>query len=266
MAKKVLKIGMVLISILIFLGGNNSVLAKTKSFLTCTYETEENEVAEDKISIMCVIDEKFKYKCYQESGGKEATTKSPKASIFNWTEKIEGRDIIQTYVKEERKCPDYGLMYSKRFTMHTTREDAELLNCLPMCMEAGSEKILKKINETYGDNVIIGNNDNNEEQESRGDGCAAFGAETTKIVQWIFRLIRIGVPVIIIFLTIVDFAAVVFSGEEKNFKETGKRFATRLVIGLVIIFLPMILAFVIDLSGALVPYGIDRGELFCSVI
>lgn len=95
--------------------------------------------------------------------------------------------------------------------------------------------------------------------------CAIFGEKTTDLLQWIIDLIQIAVPVIIIIMTIVDFVGVAVSGEEKNFKAAGSKLVKRLIVGITIIFLPMLLAFIIDFSGALVPYGIERNQLFCSL-
>ncbi len=96
-------------------------------------------------------------------------------------------------------------------------------------------------------------------------GCNLLGDNTTPIVQWIIDLIQIAVPIIIIIMTIIDFTGIVLSGEEKNFKAAGSKLLKRLIIGVVIILLPMLLAYIIDLSGVLVPYGIDRGQIFCSL-
>lgn len=95
--------------------------------------------------------------------------------------------------------------------------------------------------------------------------CAIFGENVTPIIQWVIDLVNISVPVLIIILTIIDFASVVLSGEDKNFKAAGSKLVKRLIIGVIIIFLPMLLTFIIDFSGALVPYGIERNQLFCSL-
>lgn len=95
--------------------------------------------------------------------------------------------------------------------------------------------------------------------------CAVFGEKTTKLIEWAIDLIQIAIPVIIIIMSIVDFTGVALSGEEKNFKAAGSKLVKRLVIGIAFILLPMLLAFIIDFSGALVPYGIEKDQLFCSL-
>ena len=91
--------------------------------------------------------------------------------------------------------------------------------------------------------------------------CALLGDKFGGIVKWAIDLIQIAIPVIIIIMTIIDFSGVVFSGEDKNFKAAGSKFIKRLVIGAIVILLPMLIAFLIDLSGVLVPYGIERDQL-----
>ncbi len=107
-------------------------------------------------------------------------------------------------------------------------------------------------------------NDDNAQQGGTSN-CDIFGKRLTDILKQIIDLIQIAIPVVIIILTIVDFVGIVLSGEEKNFKAAGNKFVKRIIIGVAVIFLPMLLAFIIDLSGALVPYGIERNQLFCSL-
>lgn len=95
--------------------------------------------------------------------------------------------------------------------------------------------------------------------------CAILGEELGNMVKAAIDLIQLAIPIIIIILTIIDFTGIVLSGEDKNFKAAGTKFVKRLLIGAAIIFLPMLLTFIIDMSGVLVPYGIERNELFCSL-
>ncbi len=102
-------------------------------------------------------------------------------------------------------------------------------------------------------------------QEKPASQCNLLGDKLGSIIKWFVDLIQISIPIIIIIMTIVDFTGVVFSGEDKNFKAAGTKFVKRFIIGVAIILLPMLITFIIDMSGVLVPYGIDKNQLFCSI-
>lgn len=86
---------------------------------------------------------------------------------------------------------------------------------------------------------------------------------TTKLLKQIYGLIKYLIPVLVIGLSIVDFLKVLLSGEEKVYKESWLKFVKRLVIGVVILILPVILSFIINLSGVLESYGVDKNNIFC---
>ena len=79
--------------------------------------------------------------------------------------------------------------------------------------------------------------------------CGIFGEETWSFIKNIYTVIRILVPVLIIFLGIIDFLKVVFTGEDKDLKTSGKRFLKRIIAGVVFLLLPILLQFVMNLAG-----------------
>ncbi len=98
-------------------------------------------------------------------------------------------------------------------------------------------------------------------------GCDILGgvdSETVQILSTVVKIVRLGVPILIIILGVIDFMKILFSGEEKVFKESFNRFIKRLGIGVIIIFLPYILQFLVALSGVESQYGIDN--FFCGII
>ncbi len=104
-------------------------------------------------------------------------------------------------------------------------------------------------------------------QTSGTVGCAILGganSETVKILASVVKMIRLGVPILIIILGIIDFMRILFSGEEKVFKESFSRFTKRIMIGVIIIFVPYFLQLVLNLSGIQTQYGIDN--FFCGII
>ena len=94
-------------------------------------------------------------------------------------------------------------------------------------------------------------------------GCDVLGPKTSELLKWGLNLLRIGGPLLVIALGITDFLKVLLSGEDKEYKECGKKFIKRLLALVVLQLLPYILFFVIDISGVTTQYGIERGEIYC---
>lgn len=72
---------------------------------------------------------------------------------------------------------------------------------------------------------------------------------TWSYIKLLYNLVRIVVPVLVIVLGMVDFATVVFSGEDKDMKAAGQRFLKRVIIGVAFILLPFLIDFIFDLVG-----------------
>ena len=95
-------------------------------------------------------------------------------------------------------------------------------------------------------------------------GCGLLGENTLNIIKKLFRFSRFAIPILVIILGLTDFLGVVFSGEEKNFKEAGNRFVKRLMAGVLIVFVPYILTMLINISGIPGDYDLKTDELFCA--
>lgn len=103
--------------------------------------------------------------------------------------------------------------------------------------------------------------------ETATAGCGILGdtdSKTVELLSWIIKLIRFGIPILIIVLGITDFLKIVFSGEDKVFKESFTRFVKRVLIGVIFIFVPYIIYFMVKISGVDVQYGIDN--LYCGIL
>ena len=99
------------------------------------------------------------------------------------------------------------------------------------------------------------------------EGCEILGgvnSDTVKMLSNAIKIIRLGAPILIIILGITDFLKILFSGEEKDFKESFNKFVKRLIAGVILIFIPYILQLIVSLSGVEAQYGIDN--FFCSII
>ncbi len=95
-------------------------------------------------------------------------------------------------------------------------------------------------------------------------GCAIFGDGTTKIIKWAYKLLKIGAPLLVVVFGILDFVKSLLNGEDKGFKEAWQRFIKRLIAAIVVILLPVLLTFILNLSGVLKQYGIDTSDdIYC---
>jgi hypothetical protein len=92
--------------------------------------------------------------------------------------------------------------------------------------------------------------------------CSDLG-ESLTLLRQIYTFMRYLVPILIVVLSIVDFAKVVLLGDEKTYKAAWDKFIKRLIIGVVILILPAILSLIINMSGALDSYGVDKNNIFC---
>lgn len=79
--------------------------------------------------------------------------------------------------------------------------------------------------------------------------CDVLGAEFTKILKDIFMWIEIAVPCIIVALCSVDMVKAVTSQDEKGMKDAQSNVVKRLIIGVVIFFIPLVIDVLLDLAG-----------------
>ena len=99
------------------------------------------------------------------------------------------------------------------------------------------------------------------------EDCALLGgtgSKTVNLISWAFKLIRLGIPVLIVILGITDFLKILLSGEEKVYKESFSNFVKRIAIGMAFLFVPYILFFIFKLSGVGEQYNIDN--FYCGII
>lgn len=84
-------------------------------------------------------------------------------------------------------------------------------------------------------------------------------------VQKGYSLLRFLIPVIIIVFSIIDFTTVVLSGKDDSMEKAKKNFVTRIVVGIIILFVPFILETILKLSGILEP-GEDLVNIACNIM
>lgn len=109
-----------------------------------------------------------------------------------------------------------------------------------------NEKI-DEIRKNYKPNSSGGGSGSGEIYEEKFD-CDSLGS----LLDWlngIFLLIKIGVPLLIIILGIVDFITAMGSDSEDNMKKTWSKFVKRLIIGAVIILIPYVIQLLLNIVG-----------------
>jgi len=95
---------------------------------------------------------------------------------------------------------------------------------------------------------LFSNSGNNEQLEAT---CQViFGNDFLEFLNNnVFRVIYIGVPIILILLTSFDFAKVVFIDDKEGIQKAGKRFGKRVIVAVLIYLVPTILIFISNLIG-----------------
>lgn len=93
--------------------------------------------------------------------------------------------------------------------------------------------------------------------------CQAFGPKTENLIRLALNAIRIGAPILVIFLGAIDFMKILISGEEKTYKESFKTFLKRLGAVAALIFVPYIIVFALKIGGILSEYQIADSSIFC---
>ncbi len=90
-----------------------------------------------------------------------------------------------------------------------------------------------------------------------------FCAETKNIwilIGKIVRIVLIVIPIIIVLLGTFDLGKAVMAGEDKEIKEAQKMFIKRLVYGVIIFFIPYLVAGVYSLFDGMSTEGGDTNE------
>jgi len=77
-------------------------------------------------------------------------------------------------------------------------------------------------------------------------------------LNWYMNLFRMVVPIIVLVLGIVDFAAAMFSSREDNMKKNVEKFVKRLIIAVVIFLIPTLVNVLLDIANTV--WGWNAGN------
>lgn len=73
--------------------------------------------------------------------------------------------------------------------------------------------------------------------------------KTMAIIQEILGWVKIVIPILLILLGTVDFVKAIVAKDDDQMKKAQGDFVKRLIIGIVIFFVPMILRFILNIAG-----------------
>ena len=68
-------------------------------------------------------------------------------------------------------------------------------------------------------------------------------------MQYVWTAIRIVTPVLLVILITKDMVQAVMAGEEKQIKEAQSNAVKRIIVGIIIMFVPTIVNLILDLMG-----------------
>lgn len=81
------------------------------------------------------------------------------------------------------------------------------------------------------------------------DDCSILGTEFNNILQEIFTIIKIAVPILVIVLCSVDIARAVIAQDDKAVKEALSSSIKRIIIGVVVFFVPTLINVLLEFAG-----------------
>ncbi|MFV0250346.1 MAG: hypothetical protein ACK5HP_04885 [Bacilli bacterium] len=79
--------------------------------------------------------------------------------------------------------------------------------------------------------------------------CNMFGDETLSMIKTAYNLVKLAAPILVVILGIIDFLGVILTGEDKSFKEVLNKSIKRLVAAIILIFVPILVEFFLNISG-----------------
>lgn len=101
--------------------------------------------------------------------------------------------------------------------------------------------------------------------------CGLLGGQDSEVViflQKIYKYIKIFLPVLIVVFGIADFIKIIGTGKDDDMKKAISKFAKRIVIAVIFIFVPMFISIIINVSGLTSQHsGINDGlkAVFCVI-
>lgn len=82
------------------------------------------------------------------------------------------------------------------------------------------------------------------------ESCAnILGAKMVELLNYVFFIIRVATPVLVVFFITMDFVKAVAASKEEDMKKAQNSAIKRIIIGVVIFFIPTIIKLILWLVG-----------------
>ncbi len=146
------------------------------------------------------------------------------------------------------------------------REVSSYCNTIYTAYGANSKTVeLDRVNECIDFNEFYVYLEKNGYVNDLTSGCGFVSSELRDFLDMFLTIVMILAPLIAIVLGILDFVKVVASGDaDKELKKAFKNFMTRVGMAALLLIIPIILAFLLDVFMEAQP-GYDSEDPFCSV-
>ncbi len=85
--------------------------------------------------------------------------------------------------------------------------------------------------------------------ETSQSDCSILGDDLQDILNEVFTAIKVCVPILCVVLISIDMLSAVTSGDEKNMKDAQNKAIKRIIIGIVIFFIPTLVNLLLKWIG-----------------
>lgn len=165
--------------------------------------------------------------------------------------KCDSRFAINAHVIDNNDCPTYNDLFME---LQATYMNGDIANYNKLKENIISTCSFIYEHADYGTTCVtmcLGLNDdlNALEQTVVEVNKCNLNDEIVAWIENILRWVKYIIPVIIIILSILDFIKALGSEKEDEMKKAQKRFATRLIVAVLIFIMPMIIEFILDKMG-----------------
>lgn len=99
------------------------------------------------------------------------------------------------------------------------------------------------------------------------ENCEELFAESPDLlnmIKFVVNIVKIGIPILLIVLGILDFSKAIFVGKEDEMKKTQEKFMKRIIIGVCIFLVPTILKFILTIGNTV--WGDVISTDFCGIL
>lgn len=105
--------------------------------------------------------------------------------------------------------------------------------------------------------------------DALGDPCSIISDSLREILTSAFWLISVGGIILVVVMTAISFIKAIVGSDDEKFRDAIKHLYTRIIVVIILLLLPMILTFVINLINSTIGQGQvsigDDGNIFCDI-